>query len=137
MAENKTQATDASVDAFLGKVEPEQRRADGRMLLDMMTRITGEPPVLWGPSIIGFGTRIIAMRAVARATCAGSASRRARHSSCSISPPACPAATRCWRSSASTRLGKGCLYITKLADVDLAVLEDLIAQSWAYKSAQA
>src|SRR6187402_2464019 len=56
MPENKTKPTDVSVDAFLAGVEPEQRRADGRMMLDMMTRLTGEPPVMWGPSIIGFGT---------------------------------------------------------------------------------
>ena len=56
MPENKTKPTDVSVDAFLAGVEPEQRRIDGRVILDMMTRLTGEPPVMWGPSIIGFGT---------------------------------------------------------------------------------
>ena len=56
MPENKTKPTAADVGAFLAGVEPEQRRIDGRVILDMMTRLTGEPPVMWGPSIIGFGT---------------------------------------------------------------------------------
>src|SRR3954451_7586111 len=57
MAENKTQATHASVETFLATVEPEQRREDGRLVAEMMARITGEPATMWGPSIIGFGTR--------------------------------------------------------------------------------
>ena len=53
---NKTVETQASVEDFLGKVELPQRLADARVLIDLMTRISGEPPRLWGPSIIGFGS---------------------------------------------------------------------------------
>src|SRR5579863_9273538 len=54
---NKTQATDASVDAFLGQVEPEARRRDAEALASLMARVSGEPARMWGPSIIGFGVR--------------------------------------------------------------------------------
>ena len=132
MAGNKTQATDASVDTFLAKVEPEQRRADGRVLLGMMARITGEPPVLWGPSIIGFGNVHYRYES----------GREGDMCRIGFSPRRAQlvlyfAASLPGRDALLSRLGKGCLYITKLADVDRAALEDLIAQSWAYTSPQA
>ncbi|MDQ3332553.1 MAG: DUF1801 domain-containing protein, partial [Planctomycetota bacterium] len=55
MAENQTQETDASVEAFLESVEHPGRRADSNVLLDLMRRVTGAPPKMWGPAIIGFG----------------------------------------------------------------------------------
>ena len=57
MAEPKTRPTDASVDAFLDAATPAQRRMDGFALLEIMREITGEEPVMWGPSIVGFGSR--------------------------------------------------------------------------------
>lgn len=55
MAELKTQPSNASVDAFLAKSEPAGRRKDALVLLDIMKRVTGVEPVMWGPSIVGFG----------------------------------------------------------------------------------
>lgn len=57
MATIKTQAHDGDVDAFLDAVPDVRRRADARALRALMERATGVPPVMWGPSIIGFGTR--------------------------------------------------------------------------------
>ncbi|MFA6116612.1 MAG: DUF1801 domain-containing protein [Sphingomonas sp.] len=137
MPENKTKPTNVSVDAFLAKVEPEQRRADGRVLLDMMTRLTGEPPVLWGPSIIGFGSVHYRYESGREGDMCriGFSPRKAQlvlYLAASL-----PGRDALLAKLGKHSLGKGCLYITKLAAVDLAVLEDLIAQSWAYKSAQA
>ncbi|HEY1409675.1 MAG TPA: hypothetical protein VF434_12080, partial [Promineifilum sp.] len=56
MAENKTRQTDASVEDFLNTVPGERKRADSHVILKMMKDITGEPPMMWGPSIIGFGS---------------------------------------------------------------------------------
>lgn len=56
MTENKTQPTDASVEDFLASCQPAGRREDGFVLLEMMTTATGVAPVMWGPSIIGFGS---------------------------------------------------------------------------------
>ena len=55
MAENKTQPTEADVGAFLDAVKPARRQEDARVLLDMMRKITGLDPVLWGETLIGFG----------------------------------------------------------------------------------
>ena len=52
---NKTAPTDADVDAFLASVEHPVRRRDALRLVELMTRVTGEQPRLWGPSIVGFG----------------------------------------------------------------------------------
>src|SRR6478735_5189430 len=53
---NKTTATDADVAAFLAAVESPVRRRDAGQLAALMTRVTGEQPRMWGPSIVGFGT---------------------------------------------------------------------------------
>lgn len=54
--ENKTRPTDVDVETFLSTVENKTRLLDARTIIEMMSRITGEPPVMWGPTIIGFGT---------------------------------------------------------------------------------
>lgn len=55
MAENKTKPTGASVEAFLDAVPDPPRREDARRICAMMERLSGEPPEMWGPSIVGFG----------------------------------------------------------------------------------
>jgi len=55
MPENKTRPTGASVDAFIAAVENERRRQDARTVLELMREVTREEPVMWGPSIVGFG----------------------------------------------------------------------------------
>lgn len=55
MAELKTQPSKASVDAFIAHSEPAGRREDAFVLLEIMKRVTGVEPVMWGPSIVGFG----------------------------------------------------------------------------------
>lgn len=54
---NKTQESEASVEAFLARVEPEERRRDATALATLMARVSGEPARMWGPSIVGFGVR--------------------------------------------------------------------------------
>jgi hypothetical protein len=56
MAENKTRATDASVQAFLEGVVDERKREDSFTLVQLMQDITGEPAVMWGDAIVGFGS---------------------------------------------------------------------------------
>ena len=56
MAENKTKPTDADVDAFIDAVDNDRRREEARTVLALMREVTGEEPVMWGPSMVGFGT---------------------------------------------------------------------------------
>ena len=62
MAELKTQQNDGDVDAFLDSVENETRRHDAFAIKDVMTRISGEQPKMWGDSIVGFAWRWICVR---------------------------------------------------------------------------
>ncbi|MDE0803146.1 MAG: DUF1801 domain-containing protein [Acidimicrobiales bacterium] len=55
MGENKTQKTDADVEAFLATVEHDTRRKDARRVCELMREVTGEEPSMWGDAIIGFG----------------------------------------------------------------------------------
>jgi len=55
MAENKTQQTDVPVADFLQSVEPERRRLEGERLHAIMREVTGQPGVMWGPTMVGFG----------------------------------------------------------------------------------
>jgi Domain of unknown function (DU1801) len=54
---NKTAPTDGDVSVFLNAVIDNQRRRDAQLLLDVMREVTGQPPVMWGTSIVGFGSR--------------------------------------------------------------------------------
>ena len=56
MAENKTKPTSASVDDFIAAIENPRRRADALISLAIYKEVTGLQPVMWGPSIIGFGS---------------------------------------------------------------------------------
>jgi len=57
MAELKTTPTRASVDDYLAGVPDERRRGDAAIVCEMMRRVTGQPPAMWGDSIVGFGSR--------------------------------------------------------------------------------
>lgn len=134
MAEIKTQATEVSVDAFLDAVAHPQRREDGKKLRAMFERISGEPAVMWGPTIIGFGTYHYKYASGHGGTMCrlGFSPRKAELVLYVLSE-----AGRDEERALLARLGKHkaskcCLYIRKLADVDEAVLEELTASALAY-----
>jgi len=126
MAQNKTQATDASVDAFIEAVPDEARRADARALVALMTRITGEGPHMWGPSIIGFGSyRYRYESGHGGESCRiGFSPRKAELVLYALNAYTDQGALLARLGKHKT--GKGCLYIKKLADVDMTVLEEII-----------
>jgi hypothetical protein len=122
--------TDAPVAGFLARVPDEQRREDAWRLCAMMREITGEPPVMWGTSIIGFGLYHYryASGHEGDSALAGFSPRRQHLAIYLIGD----FASR--HQSALTRLGphqtgKGCLYIKRLDDVDHDALRELIDRS--------
>ncbi|WP_166039429.1 DUF1801 domain-containing protein [Sphingosinicella sp. YJ22] len=132
MAENKTKPTAASVADFLDAVPNAQRREDGKKVCAMMERLSGYPPVLWGPSIVGFGSYHYRYES-GREGDAG----RIGFSPRSTSLVLYLVDGYRGKEAQLARLGKhkigvSCLYISKLADVDLAVLEEMITDSLAY-----
>lgn len=130
LAEIKTKPTAASVEDFLNSVRDEQRRMDSLVLLKMMKKASGEEPKMWGASIIGFGNKRYKSPATGREVDwfrIGFSPRKANLSlyiAVSLKDHA----------AALEKLGKhktgvGCLYINKLADIDISVLKGMIEAS--------
>ena len=127
---NQTQPGQFALDAFLAQIEPEQRRADAAILIDLFGTISGQPPVLWGPSIIGFGSHHYVFES----------GREGDTPRIAFSPRKAQLVLYVGASNPDTaallpRLGKhstgkGCLYIKKIADIDLELLEQIIKLAW-------
>ena len=130
MAEIKTRPTMVSVDAFLDAVNHPVRREDGRALRALMERVTGEPAVMWGPSIVGFGTyhyRYASGHAGDMCR-VGFSPRSAKLVLYVGGFPEYDALLATLGKHTSSR---ACLYLGKLTDVDLGVLEEIVRRSYA------
>ena len=133
-AENKTKPTKISVTGFIDALPDESKRTDAKALVKLMQKATGQKPEMWGPSIIGFGSYHYRY----------DSGREGDMPLVGFSPR--KAATVLYglhQEGESTDLleklgkhtsGKGCLYVKKLADVDLRVLETLVAKSASARS---
>ena len=130
VAEIKTKENNASVEDFINKFSEEQKRKDSFLILEMMKKASGEEPKMWGSSLIGFGNKRYKSPTSGREVdwfLIGFSPRKANFSlylTMDIKKHA----------AALEKLGKhktgmGCLYINKLADIDLKVLEGMIKQS--------
>ena len=126
-AEPKTRPTDVPVADFIAGVENPQRRADAEVVRAMLAEVTGEQPVMWGPSIVGYGSY-----------CGPTGDWPI----IGFSPRKAQLVLYIMRGFADfgdqlARLGKhktggGCLYINRLDDVDLGVLREMAASSVAW-----
>ncbi len=128
----KTVATGADAAAFLAAVPNPVRRADGLALCAMMARETGEEAVVWGPSIIGFGRYAyrLANGRVAEQFLTGFAPRKAALVIYVMSGFASYESLLAMLGRHGT--GRSCLYVTRLADVDMAILQELVRRSVAH-----
>ena len=137
MAEPKTQITAVEPSDYIASVEPEKRREEALVLDAMFRRVSGQAPKMWGPTIIGYGeynTTYDSGRAVHWMR-AGFSPRKAKLS-LYLMGGYCDELTGKHRDEMLARLGKhstgkSCLYVNKLADIDLAVLEEMLAADWA------
>jgi hypothetical protein len=133
MAENKTRETDASVEAFLDAVPDERKREDAWQLVALMTEVTGEPPRMWGDSIVGFG-RYHYKYASGREGDAPLAGFSPRKANLTIYVTLDQNGELLDRLGKFTT-GKVCLYIKRLSDVDLAVLREMVTRCVAHTRA--
>ena len=122
--------TGASVEGFLARVPDGQRREDARRLCAMMQQITGEPPMMWGSSIIGFGTYHYRYASGHEGDSAlASFSPRSQHLVVYLvggfEERYRPVLARLGRH----KTGKGCLYLKHLDDVETSALRELIDRS--------
>ena len=123
----KTKPTSSSVEDFINGIKDEQKRKDCFVLLEMMKKATGEEPILWSNSIIGFGNKRYKSPATGREVDwfkIGFSPRKANFSLHLILDIKKYAAEL--KKLGKHKTGVGCLYINKLDDIDLKVLEKLI-----------
>lgn len=126
MAANKTQPSDADVRAFLEAVEHPVRRADALALDALFREITGWEPKLWGPSLVGYGSYHYVYESGREGDMLATGfSPRKANLSIYVMPGYAEMDDLLGRLG-KHKMGKACLYITRLADIDPEVLEAII-----------
>lgn len=131
MAALKTKKNKAGVKSFLASIEHEGRRKDGEILLELFTELTKEKPTLWGESIIGFGEYHYKSDRSSQEgdwPLVGFSPRKQNLSLYIVSRS--DSFNELLKDLGKYKSSKGCLYINKLADVDLNVLKKLIKQGY-------
>lgn len=126
---NKTVATGEAVEDMLSRIEPPERQADARVLAALMARLSGEPATMWGLAIVGFGRYHYRYDSGREGDSLriGFASRKAE-----LVIYLAGLDDADLTALGKHRHGKGCLYVKRLRDIDMAALETLIAKSLAH-----
>jgi hypothetical protein len=132
--EIKTKATEVEVADFIAAVPEARRREEAAVIDAMHRRVTGLEPKMWGSSIIGYGSYDYSYDSGHSGTmCRAGFSPRKAALTLYLMGHYCdrqPEADQLFARLGKYKVGKSCLYVNKLADVDLAVLEQLIVLSW-------
>jgi hypothetical protein len=129
MAENKTKPTGASVEDYLASRATEEQRKDCKALMSMFRRVTRERPKMWGPSMVGYGSyRYTYDSGRTGEMCVTGFAIRGRELVVYIDAEG-KAQKALLSKLGKHRMGKCCLYFKRLADLDEAVLERLVAGS--------
>ena len=134
-ADNKTKPTKVSVREFVESVEHDTRRKDAKALLKIFKDVTGMTPQMWGPSLIGYGRYHYKYESgrEGESMMTGFSPRKA-NLVLYIMPGYLDLEEKLSRLG-KHKLGKACLYINKLADVDTDVLKEIIAYGVDYMKA--
>ena len=131
MSEIKTKVTDASVEDFLNLVDGEKKRSDGFTLLEMFKKITGEAPKMWGSSIIGFGQyHYKSERSSQEGDWLLTGFSPRKQALTLYIMHGLEDQKDLLESLGKYKTGMGCMYINKLEDVDVDVLNELIKISY-------
>ncbi len=126
---NKTQPTSTSVAEFIGSLKDERRQAECNQLIDLMREESGQEPVLWGPAIIGFGQYHYRYDSGREGDFMRVGfSPRKQNLSIYIIPGFEPYQAVLERLG-KHKVGKSCLYIKRLDDLDISALRELVRQS--------
>ena len=131
MAEPKTRPTDVPVADFIAAVDNPRRRADAEVLQALLADVTGEEPVMWGPSIVGYGSY---RGPTGDWPVIGFSPRKAQLVVYIM--PGFAEQGELMARLGKHKIGGSCLYINTLADIDLDVLRDLAGKSVAWMRAK-
>lgn len=131
MVELKTKPNNASIDEFLATIKNEQKRADSYQIIELMQLITKAEPKMWGGSIIGFGDYHYKYASGREGNwfLTGFSPRKQNFSIYLMSCDNENDFPELFSKLGKYKTGKSCLYLNKLADIDINILEQLIRQS--------
>ncbi len=125
-----TKPTDADVTAFLDAVPDERRRGEGHALRALMERVTGQPAVMWGPTMVGFGARPYTNTSGTNDWfVVGFSPRREATTVYGVHDGYAEPDPALERLGPHTT-GKGCLYVKRLDEVDRTVLAEMVERAW-------
>lgn len=130
--ELKTKLNDSSVEEFINNVEPEQKRLDAFEIIDLLSEVTGEQPKMWGTSIVGFGQYHYKYASGQEGDfmAVGFSPRKTKHSLYIMS--GFSNYEDLLSKLGKHKIGKSCLYVNKLADIDKEVLKVIVRESVDY-----
>lgn len=129
MAENKTKATDARVEDYLASRANDEQRVDCKALMSILKRVTKQPPKMWGPSIVGYGSyRYTYESGRTGEMCLAGFAIRGRELVVYLMAEGEEQEGLLSRLG-KHKMGKSCLYFKRLADLDKTVLEQLVVNS--------
>jgi len=130
MAELKTKKNAASVKGFLNTIKDKQKRDDSFSVLEIMKKVTGEKPAMWGPSIIGFGNVHLVYESGRELDWMKIGfSPRKQNLTLYVSSSS-EGQSELLKKLGKHKTGKGCLYINKLSDIDTQVLKKIIERGY-------
>ena len=132
MKKNKTQKNDSSVLEFLNNVENEKRKTDAFAMLKIMKKLTKEEPKMWGPSLVGFGSYHYKYESGREGDFFLTGFSPRKQSLTLYIMNGFERYNELMSQLGKYKTGKSCLYINKLEDVDLKILENLIVESVDY-----
>ncbi len=129
LVEIKTKETASSVEDFINSIADEQKRKDSKVILKMMEKATKKKPKMWGSSMIGFGNVRYKSPATGREVEWFSIGFSPRKANLSLYLMDLKKHAEALKKLGKHKTGVGCLYINKLEDVDVKVLEKMIANT--------
>lgn len=128
LAKIKTVETEANVLDFIEKLEDKKKQADAHILLKMMEKATKEPAKMWGKAMIGFGKKVYVSEKTGRAVEWLRIGFSPRKANFSLTPLNMQHHAAALEKLGKHKTGVGCLYINKLDDIDLKILEGIIKE---------
>ena len=130
MAKQKTKPTEYNVDQYIAEIPNEKKQADSLVILELMKRITGLEPKMWGSSIIGFGDYHYQYESGHQGDAPLLCFAPRKQKLVLYILTNFPEQEVLLQQLGKYKTGKICLYLNKLADVDLEILEKMIVAAW-------
>ncbi len=134
MAKNKTTYTNESISNFIDAIESEQKKADSYALMELMSKVTNEDPALYGPTIVGFGkyAYTYASGHSGEAPLVGFSPRKAAFSLYVFAGT--PHQEELLKQLGKFTMGKSCIYVKKLSDINIEILTEMMVDTIHYLS---